>query len=170
MTWSRSAAVCLFSLPGCNKAMSMGPPWLLLSIKGRGFLLEDSTPMIFYYALSTMELDREQAWDTLTDIPDNSSIDKIETSLVWREYFSQFQDSTAVLLYHIYLPVHLWIIDPPTAELQRKIQTMEMRCYHKILRFSYKDNVTHSEVRAKIQHPGPHKYLLMIIKRGKLQQ
>ena len=29
-----------------------------------------------------------------------------------------------------------------TAELQRRIQAMEIRCYRKILRISYKDNVT----------------------------
>ena len=38
-----------------------------------------------------------------------------------------------------------------TAELQRKIQAMKMRYYRKILCFSYKDNVTNEEVRAKIQ-------------------
>ena len=38
-----------------------------------------------------------------------------------------------------------------TAELQRKIQAMEMRCYRKILRISYKYHVTNEEVRAKIQ-------------------
>ena len=38
-----------------------------------------------------------------------------------------------------------------TAELRRRIQTMEMRCYRKILRISYKDHVTNKEVRAKIQ-------------------
>ena len=36
-----------------------------------------------------------------------------------------------------------------TAELQRKIQAMEMRCYHKILRTSYKDHVTNEEVRGR---------------------
>ena len=38
-----------------------------------------------------------------------------------------------------------------TAELQRRIQAMEMRCYRKILHISYKDHVTNDEVRAKIQ-------------------
>ena len=38
-----------------------------------------------------------------------------------------------------------------TAELERRIQAMEMRCYRKILRISYKDHVTSEEVRAKIQ-------------------
>ena len=35
-----------------------------------------------------------------------------------------------------------------TAELQRRIQAMEMRCYRKILHISYKDLVTNEEVRA----------------------
>ena len=38
-----------------------------------------------------------------------------------------------------------------TAGLQRRLQAMEMRCYGKILRISYKDHVTNEEVRAKIQ-------------------
>ena len=47
---------------------------------------------------------------------------------------------------------------------------MEMRCYRKILRISYKDYVTNEEVRAKLQQAiGPHKDLLNIVKRRKLQ-
>ena len=38
-----------------------------------------------------------------------------------------------------------------TTELQRRIQTMEMKCYLKILRISYKDHVISEEVRAKIR-------------------
>ena len=45
-----------------------------------------------------------------------------------------------------------------------------MRCYRKILHISYKDHVTNEEVRAKIQQAnGPHKDLLTIVKRLKLQ-
>ena len=47
---------------------------------------------------------------------------------------------------------------------------MEMRCYRKILRISYKDHVTNEEVRAKIQLAnGPHEDFLTIVKRRKLQ-
>ena len=47
---------------------------------------------------------------------------------------------------------------------------MEMKCYRKILRISYKDHVTNEEVRAKIQQAiGSHEYLLTIVKRRKLQ-
>ena len=44
-----------------------------------------------------------------------------------------------------------------TAELQRRIQAMEMRCYRKILSISYKHHVINEEVHAKIQQAiGPH--------------
>ena len=57
-----------------------------------------------------------------------------------------------------------------TAELQRRIQAMEMRCNRKILHFSYKDHVTNEEVCPKIQQAiGPHKDLLTIVKRCKVQ-
>ena len=57
-----------------------------------------------------------------------------------------------------------------TAELQRRIQAMEMRCYRKILHISYKDHVTNEEVCDKIQQAiGPHEDPLTIVKRRKLQ-
>ena len=44
-----------------------------------------------------------------------------------------------------------------TAELKKRIQAMEMRCYLKILHIIYKDHVTNEEVRAKIQQAiGPY--------------
>ena len=61
----------------------------------------------------------------------------------------------------------LW---PLTAELQRRIQAIEMRCYCRILRIKYKDHFTSEEVFAKIQQAiGPHKDILTVIKRCKLQ-
>ena len=56
-----------------------------------------------------------------------------------------------------------------TAELQRRIQAKEMRCYRKILHISYKDHVTNEQVHAKIKQAiGPHEDLLTIVKRRKL--
>ena len=56
-----------------------------------------------------------------------------------------------------------------TAELQRKIQAIELKCYYKVLRISSKDHVTDEEVHAKIQQAiGPHEDLT-IVKRRKLQ-
>ena len=57
-----------------------------------------------------------------------------------------------------------------TAQLKRRIQAMEMRCYRKILRISYRDHVTNQAVHAEIQEAvGPCGDLLIIIKRRKLQ-
>ena len=56
-----------------------------------------------------------------------------------------------------------------TAELQRREQAMEMRCYPKILHISYKDHVTNEEVRAEIQQAIRPQEDLTIIKRRKLQ-
>ena len=57
-----------------------------------------------------------------------------------------------------------------TAELQRRMRTIEMRCYRKRLSISYKDHVTNEEVRAKFQQAiGPHQDLLTMLKRRKLQ-
>ena len=70
---------------------------------------------------------------------------------------------TSIFLYGC----QLWTL---TAELQRRIQAMEIRCYRKILHISSKDHVTNEEVRAKLQQAiGPHEDLLTIVKRRKLQ-
>ena len=53
-----------------------------------------------------------------------------------------------------------------TAELERRIQAMDMRCYRKILRISYNDRVTNEDICAKIQQAiGPYEYILTIGKR-----
>ena len=69
---------------------------------------------------------------------------------------------TSIFLY----VCELWIF---TAELKRRIQAMEMKCYRKILHISYKDQVINGEVRAMIQQAiGPDEDLTMV-KRRKLQ-
>ena len=43
-----------------------------------------------------------------------------------------------------------------TEELQRRIQAMEMRCYHRILPISYKDHVTNEKVRTRSSRQSDH--------------
>ena len=97
-------------------------------------------------------------------------MDKVETSLERQEYFSRVL--TIRLMLSLVTSIFLyagesWILK---AELQRRIQAMEMRWYRKILHISYEDHVTNEKVRAKIQQAtGPHENLLTIVKRRKLQ-
>ena len=57
-----------------------------------------------------------------------------------------------------------------TAEIKRRIQALEMRCYRSILNFSYKDYVTNEEVHNRIQNAiGVHDDLLTMVKKRKLR-
>ena len=110
-------------------------------------------------------------WDTLQNNTDSSSIDTLETSLEWWEYSLNFKIRLMrSLVTSICLDAcESWTL---TAELQRRIQVMEMRCYCKILHILYKDHFTNQEVHAKIQQAiRPHKDLLTtdgIVRRRKL--
>ena len=57
-----------------------------------------------------------------------------------------------------------------TAELQKRIQSMEMRCYGRLMGISYTQHVTNEEVRQKInQAIGSHDDLLTTVKKRKLR-
>ena len=56
-----------------------------------------------------------------------------------------------------------------TAELEKRTQAFEMRCYRRLLNISYKDHVTNDEVRRKIQAAiGKNDELLTLVKKRKL--
>ena len=57
-----------------------------------------------------------------------------------------------------------------TAELEKRTQAFEMRCYRRLLNISYKDHVTNEEVRRKIQAAiGECDELLTLVKKRKLR-
>ena len=57
-----------------------------------------------------------------------------------------------------------------TAEIERRIQALEMRCYKRLLNISYKDHVTNEEVRNRIQNAiGVHDDLFTMVKKRKLR-
>ena len=57
-----------------------------------------------------------------------------------------------------------------TAELEKRTQAFEMRCYRRLLNISYKDHVTNEEVGRKIQAAiGEYHELLTLVKKRKLR-
>ena len=57
-----------------------------------------------------------------------------------------------------------------TAELEKRTQAFEMRCYRRLLNISYKDHVTNEEVRKKIQAAiREYNELLTLVKKRKLR-
>ena len=61
----------------------------------------------------------------------------------------------------------MWTI---TADIERRIQALEMRCFRKLLGISYRDHITNQEVKARIGNAiGPYEDLLTTVKRRKLK-
>ena len=56
-----------------------------------------------------------------------------------------------------------------TAELEKRTQAFELRCYRRLLNISYKDQVINEEVRRKIKAAiGEYDGLLLLVKKRKL--
>ena len=57
-----------------------------------------------------------------------------------------------------------------TAEIEKRTQAFEMRCYRRLLNISYKNHVTSEEARRKIQAAiGEYNELLTLVKKQKLR-
>ena len=57
-----------------------------------------------------------------------------------------------------------------TADVKRRIQALEMRCFRKLLGFSYRSHITNEEVKVRIGNAiGPYEDLLTSMKRRKLK-
>ena len=57
-----------------------------------------------------------------------------------------------------------------TADIERRIQVLEMRCFRKLLGISYKDHIANEEVKARIGNANePHEDFLTSMKRRKLK-
>lgn len=57
-----------------------------------------------------------------------------------------------------------------TADIERRIQAVEMRCFRRLLNISYRDHISNQEVRKRIgQAIGPYDDLLTIVKKRKLR-
>lgn len=57
-----------------------------------------------------------------------------------------------------------------TAELEKRVQAIEMRCYRRLLNISYNDHITNEEVKYRIeQADGPYEDLLSAVKMRKLR-
>ena len=57
-----------------------------------------------------------------------------------------------------------------TADIERRIHALEMRCFCKLLSISYRDHITNEEVKARIGNAmRPYEDLLTSVKRRKLK-
>ena len=82
--------------------------------------------------------------------------------IIWRDKSISLA-SKVKLMRTLILSTFLYVCESWTliAEIERRIQALEMRCYRRLLNISYKDHVTNKEVRNRIQNAiGVHDDLL----------
>ena len=91
---------------------------------------------------------------------------------IWRDNNISL-GSKVKLMRSLYISIFLyacesWIL---IAELEKRKQAFEMRCYRRLLNISYKDHVTNEEVRRKIKTAiGIYDELLALVKKLKLRR
>ncbi|XP_051510309.1 zona pellucida sperm-binding protein 4-like [Myxocyprinus asiaticus] len=89
---------------------------------------------------------------------------------IWRDSKISLK-SKLKLLHALVMSIFLYACETwtLTAELERKIKTVEMRCYRRILGISYMDHITNEEVQRRIKAQGHYEDLLAIVKRRKMR-
>ena len=150
-----------------TKLMTNNTSGINTKIKLNGQKLETLTSFKYLGSVKTDEGSKPEILSRITQT--TAALTRLKP--VWIDKSISFSSKIRLVHSHV-TSLFLCACEPwtLTAELQRRIQAMEIRCYRKILDISYKDHVTNEEVCAKIQQAiGPHEDLLTIVKRRKLQ-
>ena len=92
---------------------------------------------------------------------------------IWRDIiYNNISLGSKVKMHSLVISILLYACESwtLTAELEKRMQAFEMRCYRKLLNISYKDHVTNEEVRRKIRAAiGEYDELLTLVKKRKLR-
>ena len=95
----------------------------------------------------------------------------IKLKPIWRDNNISL-GSKVKLVRSLVISIFLYACESYTlaAELEKRTQAFEMRCYRRLLNISYKDHVTNREVRRKIQAAiGEYDEFLTLVKKRKLR-
>ena len=148
--------------PDKTKVMTNNPNGFQREIKIKGQRLEEVENFKYLWAIisnkgSTPEILSRIAQTT-------AALSRLK--IIWRDKNSLASKVKLILSTFLYA-CESWIL---TAEIERRIQALEMRCYRRLLNISYKDHVTNEEVRNRIQNAiGVHDDLLTMVKKRKLR-
>ena len=147
--------------------MTNNPNGFQREIKIKGQRLEEVEN--FKYLEAIISNERIKTRDSFHDTPNNSTLSRLK--IIWRDknisLASKVKPMRTLILSTFLYACESWTL---TAEIERRIQALEMRCYRRLLNISYKDHVTNEEVRNRIQNAiGVHDDLLTMIKKRKLR-
>ena len=153
--------------PDKTKVMTNNPNGFQREIKIKGQRLEEVENFKYLGAFISNEGSKPEILSRIAQTTATLSRLKI----IWRDknisLASKVKLIRTLILSTFLYACESWTL---TAEIERRIQALEMRCYRRLLNISYKDHVTNEEVRNRIQNAiGVHDDLLTMVKKRKLR-
>ena len=134
--------------PDKTKVMTNNPNGFQREIKVKGQRLEVEN-FLYLGAIISNEGSKPEILSRIAQTTAALSRQKI----VWRDknisLASKVKLMRTLILSTILYACESWTL---TAEIERRIPVLEMRCYRRLLNISYKDHVTNEEVRNRIQN------------------
>ena len=150
-----------------TQVMTNNPNGIQKEIKIKGQRLEEVANFKYLWAIISNEGSKP---DVLSRIAQTTAA-LSRLKIIWRDKNISLA-SKVKLMWTLILSTFLYAYEgwTLTAEIERRIQALEMRCYRRLLNISYKDYVTNEEVRNRIQNAtGMHDDLLTMVKKRKLR-
>ena len=152
--------------PDETKVMTNNPNGFQREIKIKGQRLEEVENFKYLGAITSNEGSKPEI---LSRRAQTAALSRLK--IIWRHknisLASKVKLMQTLILSTFLYACESWTL---TAEIERRNQALEMRCYRRLLNISYKDHVTNKEVRNRIQNAiGVHDDLLTIVKKWKLR-
>ena len=153
--------------PDKTKVMTNNPNGFQREIKIKGQRLEEVENFKYLGAIISNEGSKSEILSRIAQT--TAALSRLK--IIWRDKNISLA-SKVKLMWMLILSTFLYTCESwtLTAEIERRIQALEMRCYRRLLNISYKDHVTNEEVRNRIQNAiGVHHDLLTMVKKRKLR-
>ena len=156
--------------PDKTKVMTNNPKWLpkrdQREIKIKGQRLEEVENFKYLGAFISNEGSKPEILSRIAQT--TAALSKLK--IIWRNknisLASKVKLMRTLILSTFLYACESWTL---TAEIEKRIQALKMRCYRRLLNISYKDHVTNEEVRNRIQNAVEvHDDLLAMVKQRKL--
>ena len=153
--------------PDKTKVMTNNPNGFQKEIKIKGQRLEEVENFKCLGAIISNEGSKPEIFSRIAQT--TAALSRLK--IIWRDknisLASKVKMMRTLILSTFLNACESWTL---TAEIERRIQALEMRFNRRLLNISYKEQVTNEEVRNRIQNAiGVHDDLLTIIKKRKLR-
>ena len=153
--------------PDKTKVITNDPNSFQREIKIKGQRLEEVENFKFLGAITFNEGSKPEILSRIAQT--TTALSRLK--IIWTDknisLASKAKLMRTLILYTFHYACESWTL---TAEIERRIQGLEMRCYRRRLNISYKDHVTNEEVRKRIQNTnGVYDDLLIMVKKRKFR-